>query len=568
MNAWLSQKIDRFGIWLLLLVGILTLLPGTFDIPLLDRDEPRFSQATAEMMDRQDWIVPYFNGDYRFDKPPLTYWWMRVHYWIFSKSEVGARLHSVWSSLLVAIGIFLMGRKYFSSRAAFWASFSWLTCFQIFQHGRLALADMPMIAAVFYACWGFYELTRAQESEDESNPNPRWKWFWMLYLSLGLGFLAKGPIALATPVLAVVFYRFVFWRKPLNWKQLRPVRGFLLVFAMVGAWGIPALIVTDGLFWDIGMGKHVIDRGVEAFNERKVVPGYYLLTAFISLFPWIALQGKRFWNVRKGWDQTTAFLVSLIISPYLIFLFYSTQLPHYVMPAFPALLLWMMVAFTEKDWNWGWLGNVWFWGYVLLFEVLLTAGLVWVLGSGLPLENVKWGMAAIFVLLLCLNALVVAVRYQANVMLIPFLLIMAVVQIFLGGEMRKASPVIPIARIIEGLPEGTRLVGVEFEEPSLVFYTGRIWDFKVDKEDLLNDLRSEKGLHTCYIVLQREQIIDQMINEGWGGPPAEYRKELGMDLKAIASDTHVVMHIKGLNFARMRWSDIVVLFPMDPLPSS
>ena len=238
------------------------------------------------------------------------------------------------------------------------------------------------------------------------------------------------------------------------------------------------------------------------------------------------------------------------------------------MPAFPALLLWMMVAFTEKDWNWGWFGNFWFWGYVILFEVLLTAGLIWVIGSGLPLENVKWGMAAIFVLLLCLNGLVVAVRYQANAMLFPFLVIMAIVQIFLGCEMRKASPVIPIARIIEGLPEGTRLVGVEFEEPSLVFYTGRVWDFKVDKEDLLDDLRSEKGLHTCYIVLQHEQIIDQMINEGWGGPPAEYRKELGIDLKAVASDTHVVMHIKGLNFARMRWSDIVVLFPMDPLPSS
>ncbi len=563
MNAWFSQTVDRFGVWILVLVGIMTLLPGTFDIPLLDRDEPRFSQATAEMMDRDDWVVPYFNGEYRFDKPPLTYWWMRVHYWIFSKSEFGARLHSVWSSLLVAVGILLMGRKYFGVKPAFLASFAWLTCFQIFQHGRLALADMPMVAAVFYASWAFFELSKDPDDED-----PKWKWFWLLYVSLGLGFLAKGPIALATPIMAAVFYRLVFWRKGLHWKRVRLVRGSLIVLLMVGAWGIPALIVTDGLFWDIGMGKHVIDRGVEAFNERKVVPGYYLITAFISLFPWIAFMGKRFWNIRKGWDQPTAFLVSWIISPYLIFLAYSTQLPHYVMPAFPALLLWMMVAVTATDWKWGWLGNLWFWAYVLLLEVLLTVGLVWVLGSALPIESVKWAMAALFALLLALNGIVVAFRYGAYVLAAPFILLIAVFQVVLGGEMRKASPVIPIARIIEGLPEGTRLVGVEFEEPSLVFYTGRIWDFKVDKEDLLGDLKSEAGKHSCYVVLQNEQIVDQMINEGWGGAPAEYRKELGIDLKEVASGTHVVMHVKGLNFARMRWSDIVVLFPMDPLPSS
>ena len=563
MNAWISQVMDRFGIWVLLLVGLMVLLPGTTSIPLLDRDEPRFSQATAEMMDREEWVVPYFNGDYRFDKPPLTYWWMRVHYWVFSKSEIGARLHSVWSSLLVAAGIFWMGRKYFNARAAFLASFAWLTCFQIFQHGRLALADMPMVAAVFYACWAFFELSR-----DPEDTQPKWKWFWLLYASLGLGFLAKGPIALATPVLAALFYRFVFWRKPLNWRRLRIARGALLVLLMVGAWGIPALILTDGLFWDIGMGKHVIDRGVEAFNERRVVPGYYLITAFISLFPWIAWMGKRFRHLRKGWDQPTAFLVSWIISPYLIFLAYSTQLPHYVMPAFPALLLWVMVAATRDDWEWGWLGNVWFWCYVVLFEVLLTAGLIWVLGSGLQIESVKWGMAAILVLLLCLNGIVIAARYRAYVAIVPFVMLIAVTQYFLGGEMRKASPVIPIARIIQGLPEGTRLVGVEFEEPSLVFYTGRKWDFKVDKEQLVDDLRSEAGRHSCYVVLEHEQIIDQMINEGWGGRPAEYRKELGINLKEIASGTHVVMHIKGLNFARMRWSEMVLLFPMDPLPAS
>ena len=42
--------------------------------PLVDRDEPRFAEASREMIERGDYVVPYFNNRYRFDKPPLTYW--------------------------------------------------------------------------------------------------------------------------------------------------------------------------------------------------------------------------------------------------------------------------------------------------------------------------------------------------------------------------------------------------------------------------------------------------------------------------------------------------------------
>lgn len=47
-------------------------LAGTWALPLVGRDEPRFAEASRAMIERSDYGVPYFNNRYRFDKPPLT----------------------------------------------------------------------------------------------------------------------------------------------------------------------------------------------------------------------------------------------------------------------------------------------------------------------------------------------------------------------------------------------------------------------------------------------------------------------------------------------------------------
>jgi 4-amino-4-deoxy-L-arabinose transferase-like glycosyltransferase len=560
MQTWSSKWNQQLGSWTLVLVTLFTLLPGIWQIPLLDRDEPRFSRATVEMMERGEWVVPYFNGEYRFDKPPLVYWWMRLHYHLFGQAELGARFHSVIASLLVALGIYWMGRRLVGLFPAWCAAFAWLTSLQVLQHGRLALADMPMVAAVFYACWALFELTRT----DSGEPVGR-RWFWIFYGAMGVGFLAKGPVAIAIPLLSLGLYRWAFWRKPLHLGALRWYWGVMVVLGIIGAWGVPALIQTGGLFWQEGMGKHVIERGAIAFNQRTFVPGYYFVSVLISLFPWMAFLGVRLKYLRFEWSQPMAFLAAWSVSPFLIFTFYSTQLPHYVMPAFPALLLWLMAAAMKEGIQWGRLGNGWFWGYVLGMELILLGALVWVFGVDIQAPGLQTGIAALLFLLFCLNGLVVAVRYRAWFWVVPLVVVLAGVQFFLGGEMRRVSATLPIARILEDLPETVRVAGVGFEEPSLVFYTGRTWDFSVTEDDFIDDLRSVKGRHTCYVVLQREDKVEQMIQGAWMGQLLRPSRLANPQAREYGSGTHVIVPVSGLNFGRMRWTEVLVLFPMDPL---
>ena len=381
-------------IGIIILLGLALLLPGTATMPLVDRDEPRFAQATVEMIERPDWIVPYFNGEYRFDKPVLTYWLMRFGYAVFGVSELGARMHSIVCTILIALAVFWAGRRWFTGTVGFGAAFGLLTSLQFILNGRSCIADMPMVLAVTVAQICLFELLVDTDEAKHSG------WMWTLYVSLGLGFLAKGPIAILVPLLSTLLFRFLLWRKPLPWKNLQLHIGLLIVLVIIAAWGIPALLKTRGLFWDVGMGKHVVKRGVEIFNARRYIPVFYLVTIFLSLFPWIAFAGNGWYVLRQRWDQKNAFLLSWFVAPYLIFTFYATQLPHYVMPGFAAFFLIMAqvleTPLQPRNWT-----RHWFRIVLAVAIAVICAVLFWLLfvpfqASAADLRWSLWGVIGIF----------------------------------------------------------------------------------------------------------------------------------------------------------------------------
>ena len=138
MESKPAFSLIRFAPLWLALAGLLLFLPGNNLAPLIDRDEPRFAQATREMIQRDEWVVPYFNDQYRFDKPVLIYWMMRPCYALFGANEFSARLPSVLSAILLGWLVFWMGRRWFTARAGFLAAFGLLTCLQLVMHARSA----------------------------------------------------------------------------------------------------------------------------------------------------------------------------------------------------------------------------------------------------------------------------------------------------------------------------------------------------------------------------------------------------------------------------------------------
>src|ERR1700720_5018171 len=67
---------------------------GNWSLPLIDRDEPRFAEASREMRQSGNFVVPRLNGEYRFDKPPLIYWCQVLSYDILGENDFAARFPS------------------------------------------------------------------------------------------------------------------------------------------------------------------------------------------------------------------------------------------------------------------------------------------------------------------------------------------------------------------------------------------------------------------------------------------------------------------------------------------
>ena len=94
-----------------MLLSLFLFLSGNWIVPLTDRDEARFGEASREMLQRSDLVIPWFNGQYRFDKPPLIYWCQIACYRCLGENAFAARLPSALFAMAVAVVLLLWGRR-------------------------------------------------------------------------------------------------------------------------------------------------------------------------------------------------------------------------------------------------------------------------------------------------------------------------------------------------------------------------------------------------------------------------------------------------------------------------
>jgi 4-amino-4-deoxy-L-arabinose transferase-like glycosyltransferase len=343
---------------------------------LWDRDEPRFAQATVEMIASGDYLVPTFNGRLRPDKPILTYWLMSLPMRLLGPSAVAARFWSPVGMALAALATFGIGRRLLGARAGLWAMALLAATPLAIVEGQAATADAVLLAAI---TWGMACFAAALVPDGR-----RWPW-WGLGLALGLAQLAKGPVGLAVPGLAIATTLWLVhrrqrrslaavpvtdgaaagWRNPagsrmggaaeLQLPEAVPVRRYAGLAALAAAagvaifcaWGVPANLATHGELASRGIGQHVIGRVLGAREGHGgggpvVGAAFYVLVVWCGFAPWVLLLPAAISATlggRIGGERGRALLVGWVVPAFVLMTLVATKLPHYVLPIWPALAL-------------------------------------------------------------------------------------------------------------------------------------------------------------------------------------------------------------------------------------
>ena len=332
-------------------------LLGSAALPLIDRDEPRFAEASREMRERQNYIVPYFNGQYRFDKPPLTYWAQVASYRLFGENDFAARFPSAVAAALTALVIFSWGRRISDEKTALAAAIIFTLCLQTFVHAKAAVADMWLVLFMTKATYAGFEIISGSKRRPPAvalakEGTPNWVWWLTFYVCLALAFLAKGPIGLIPiiPFVAMMIQQRKF-------KLHSFFAGLLVTFGIISIWAIPALLQTHGEFLRIGIGRHVIGRsvgameghGAKSFGLYLLLLPFYFVAVFVTFLPWSFKLPGLFSRLRKERDVTDLYLLWGIGSIFGIFTLVATKLPHYTLPAFPLLAVLLARHWFKRD---------------------------------------------------------------------------------------------------------------------------------------------------------------------------------------------------------------------------
>ncbi|MEZ5891936.1 MAG: hypothetical protein R3C58_02135 [Parvularculaceae bacterium] len=111
---------DRARLVIVAVFAAATAFAGLFSLPPLDRDEARFAQATAQMLETGDFITIRFQDDERNKKPAGIYWLQAASVSVFSTVEAreiwAYRIPSLIGVTLAASSTFLLGSRLYGGR--------------------------------------------------------------------------------------------------------------------------------------------------------------------------------------------------------------------------------------------------------------------------------------------------------------------------------------------------------------------------------------------------------------------------------------------------------------------
>jgi len=373
---------------ILAVFATLLLLPGLAALPVTDRDEARFAQASKQMLERGDFIDIRFQDKPRWKKPAGIYWLQSGSAALAGGADApiwAYRLPSLAGAVLAAVLLGWAIRPLAGPGAALLAGLMLPATLLVAAEATIAKTDAMLLATAVAVFGGLVRLAvpaapppRPSPARGEGEvrraavpdapqgegrgiadmtpapgtPSPlagegRGGGAQRLgtvpalaiWAALAAAILLKGPIVPLIALLALLWL-WAMHRRPPPLARLHPGAGLALVLLLVAPWLIAIWAISDGAFFVESVGKDLLAKVEEGKERHWGPPGLYLALVWLTFWPWAAMlvpAAPWLWQQRRApW----VILVAGWVLPFWLLLeAVPTKLPHYVLPLYPALVM-------------------------------------------------------------------------------------------------------------------------------------------------------------------------------------------------------------------------------------
>lgn len=481
-GRWLAglERSHRRAAAALVALCLACFLPGFVSLQPMDRDEPRFAQATKQMLETGDLIDIRFQDEARHKKPVGIHWLQAAS--VAAGEALGVeearttialyRLPSLLGAIAGVLLTYWAALAFLARREALLAAALMAAAIVLAAEARLAKTDAVLFACTTAAMGG---LARAYLARSvRALPGPTLALFWG---GFALGILVKGPMVIVFAGLAALV---LCWReRSLDWlRALRPKLGLLVTAAVVLPWFVAIAVKSGGAFYTAAVGDDMLGKVATGQQKHWGPPGYYGVAYYATFWPGAALAviaAPFLWRNRG--DDRIAFAIAWTLPAWLVLELVSTKLPHYVLPLYPAVAIAIAIAIAGG----GITPRHRFARAVALLIPFIPAALLVGLGFAAWSLDRTWPAAGLA--LVALSAVIAGLAWRlfsrSDARGAAFTGVAASVCLSAGviGAMQPALPSLKVSPRLAAVARGLgcaepRIATLGYREPSLVFLVG------------------------------------------------------------------------------------------------
>jgi len=267
---------------------------------------------------------------------------VRNHIWTY-------RVPSFLGALGAVAATFFLARMLAGVETAFVAGLILGFSVLLMSEAKIAKTDAALLASIVAAQYVLIRAYLSARTPDVVQPPPLVLALFG-WVAFGIGVLIKGPVIALVCLASLIGVS--LWDRDWRWlARLRPLPGFVLALLIVVPWLIAIGITSNGQFFQQSLGQDFAAKLVGEQETHGGPPGYFAALAHVTFWPGsLALLPGIVLAIARRHEPAIRYLLVWAAATWLMFELAPTKLPHYILPAYPALAILCGLWLTSDSW--------------------------------------------------------------------------------------------------------------------------------------------------------------------------------------------------------------------------